>query len=68
MHRCHQSVGNALFYTSITIITGFSILAFSNFIPSVVFGLLTGLAMAMAVVASLTLLPLLIVMVKPFGK
>jgi predicted RND superfamily exporter protein len=60
MHRSHASVGRALFYTSLIIIAGFSVLALSNFIPSILFGLLTGLAMFMALVANLTLLPLLL--------
>jgi predicted RND superfamily exporter protein len=67
MHRCHSSIGYALFYTSITVIVGFSILILSNFIPSIMFGLLTGLALLMALLAALTLLPRLIVMIKPFG-
>lgn len=68
MHRAHASIGRALFYTSITIIVGFSILALSNFIPSVYFGLLTGLAMLAALLGSMTLLPKLILIFKPFGK
>ena len=68
LHRCHGSIGNAMFYTSVTIIVGFSILALSNFIPSIYFGLLTGLAMLIALIAALTLLPQLLIMVKPFGK
>ena len=67
MHRAHASIGQALFYTSITIIAGFSILALSNFIPSVYFGLLTGLAMLAALLGSMTLLPQLIILSKPFG-
>jgi len=67
MFRCHGSIGNAMYYTSITIIVGFSILGLSNFIPSVLFGLLTGLAMAMAMAAALALLPRLIIIFKPFG-
>jgi predicted RND superfamily exporter protein len=67
MCRCHGSIGNALYYTSVTIIVGFSILALSEFIPSILFGLLTGLAMAMALIAALTLLPRLIILFKPFG-
>ena len=65
MHRSHGSIGRAMYYTSITIIAGFSILALSNFIPSVYFGLLTGLAMLAAILASLTLLPKLILLFKP---
>ena len=68
MHRCHGSIGNAMYYTSLTIIAGFSILVFSNFIPTILFGLLTGLAMFIAIVTALTLLPLFIIVFKPFGR
>jgi predicted RND superfamily exporter protein len=68
MHRCHGSIGHAMFYTSVTIIIGFSILVLSNFIPSIYFGLLTGLAMLIALIAALTLLPELILVFKPFGQ
>jgi predicted RND superfamily exporter protein len=68
MHRCHGSVGHAMYYTSVVIIMGFSILALSNFIPSIYFGLLTGLAMLIALIAALTLLPQMIILVKPFGR
>ena len=67
MYRAHASIGRALFYTAITIIIGFSILAFSNFIPSIYFGLLTGLAMIAALFGSMTLLPRLLLLFKPFG-
>lgn len=60
MYRSHASVGRAMFYTSVIIVAGFSVLALSNFIPSILFGLLTGLSMVMALVANLTLLPLLL--------
>ena len=67
MHRAHNSIGYAMYYTSITVIIGFSILVFSNFIPSIYFGLLTGMAMFIALFASLTLLPQLIIYIQPFG-
>ncbi len=67
MLRSHNSVGQALIYTAITISMGFSILALSNFIPSIYFGLLTGLAMIIAMIANLTLLPALLIKVKAFG-
>jgi predicted RND superfamily exporter protein len=67
MHRCHGSIGNAMFYTSLTITTGFSILSLSSFVPSILFGLLTALAMVMALISALSLLPRLILLVKPFG-
>jgi len=68
MHRAHASIGRAMFYTSTTIILGFSILFLSKFIPSIYFGVLTGLAMFAAILASLTLLPQLILIFKPLGK
>jgi len=67
VQRCHRSIGHAMYYTSLTIIIGFSILVLSNFIPSIYFGLLTGLAMFIALVSALTLLPQLIVFFKPLG-
>ncbi len=68
MHRSHESIGRAMYYTSITIIVGFSILMLSQFIPSIYFGLLTSLAMFVAIMGSLTLLPKLILLTKPLGK
>jgi predicted RND superfamily exporter protein len=67
VHRCHNSIGHAMYYTSVTIIIGFSILTLSSFIPSIYFGLLTGLAMFIALIASLTLLPQMLVFFKPLG-
>ena len=67
LHICHTNIGRAVLYTSTTIIFGFSILALSNFFPTIYFGLLTGLAMLMALLAALTLLPRLILLWKPFG-
>jgi predicted RND superfamily exporter protein len=68
MYRCHGSIGYAMYYTSVTIIIGFSILALSNFKPTVYFGLLTGLAMSVALLAALTLLPELLILARVFGK
>ena len=63
----HDSIGRAMYYTSLIISLGFSILALSNFVPTIYFGLLTGFAMIVALLANLTLLPLLIVTFKPMG-
>ena len=65
---CHSTVGAAILNTSITIVFGFSILVLSKFIPTIYFGLFTGLAMLLAMISVLTLLPSLILMIKPFGK
>ncbi len=58
--RCHSSIGHALYYTTVTVVLGFSILTLSNFIPTIYFGLLSGLAMTTALLANLMLLPVLI--------
>ena len=58
----HASIGRALYFTGLTIIIGFSVLCFSNFVPTILFGLLTAVAMALALLANLTLLPSLLVL------
>lgn len=66
MHYCHANIGRSVFYTCLTIIVGFSILVLSNFIPTIYFGVLTALAMAIALLLALTLLPRLILLWRPF--
>ena len=67
LELCHSTVGVAILNTSITIIFGFSILIFSNFIPTIYFGVFTGIAMFLAMISVLTLLPSLIMLTKPFS-
>ena len=57
---CQQTVGRAIQNTSMTVIVGFSILIFSNFYPTIYFGIFTALAMFIALLGSLTLLPTLL--------
>ena len=68
LDRCHNTVGIAILNTSITIVFGFSILVLSNFIPTIYFGIFTGIAMLLAMISVLTLLPKLIIIYRPFGK
>ncbi len=68
LEKCHNTVGVAILNTSITIVFGFSILVLSNFIPTIYFGMFTGLAMLLAMISVLTLLPKLILVIKPFGN
>ena len=68
LKTCHSTVGVAILNTSITIVFGFSILVLSKFLPTIYFGVFTGLAMLLAMISVLTLLPSLILMIKPFGK
>ena len=66
LHESHANVGRAMFYTTVIVTLGFSILVLSNFIPTIYFGLFTGLAMIFALVSNLSLLPLLIRRLRPF--
>ena len=60
IYNSHANIGTAMFYTSVIIIVGFSILTLSSFVPTIYFGLLTMLAMFMAILADLLLLPILL--------
>ena len=66
LQTCHSTVGVAILNTSITIVFGFSILVLSNFIPTIYFGIFTGIAMLLAMISVLTLLPSLLITLKPF--
>lgn len=67
MYFCHNSIGRAMYFTSMVIVAGFSILALSNFIPTIIFGLLTSLAMLVALSGALIMLPQLLITFKPLG-
>jgi predicted RND superfamily exporter protein len=67
MYRSHASIGRAMYYTTLTVVVGFSMLTLSNFTPSIYFGVLTVMAMLAAVMGALLLLPKLIITFKPLG-
>ncbi len=58
----HATIGRAMYFTSLTIVIGFSVLCVSNFVPTILFGLLVAVAMVLALVANLSLLPALLVL------
>ena len=64
MVNSSKTVGMAIRNTSLTIIFGFSILIFSNFYPTIYFGIFTALAMFIAMIGSLTLLPIMLQFLK----
>ena len=68
MKRSHESIGYAMYYTSLVVVVGFSILVLSNLIPTIYFGLLTVVVMATILASALLLLPRLIILLKPFTK
>jgi predicted RND superfamily exporter protein len=67
MFYCHDSIARAMYFTTMTVVAGFSILVLSNFIPTIVFGLLTSIAMMVALLGALTLLPQLLIAFRPLG-
>ncbi len=66
--RSHDSIGRAMYYTTVTITIGFSILILSKFVPTIYFGILTAFAMLIALLANFTVLPVLLVKLRPYGK
>jgi len=57
IENTHETVGYAVMTTSLTIAFGFSVLGLSNFIPTILFGLFTALAMIIAMLGVLITLP-----------
>lgn len=68
IHLTNTNTGYAMYYTTVSVIVGFSILVLSNLIPTIYFGLLTILTMFVALMADLILLPKLLLFLRPFGK
>jgi len=67
MHRAHATIAFGMFYYSLATIVGFLVLVTSNFIPTLIFGLLTVIVLLVAIVSDLLFSPLLVVLFKPFG-
>ncbi|MEJ2234192.1 MAG: MMPL family transporter [Syntrophobacterales bacterium] len=67
VRRSHRSIGLAMYYTTVTITIGFSILILSKFVPTIYFGILTAFAMFIALLANFTVLPVLLVKLRPYG-
>ena len=65
VRESHREIGRALYVTSLTVMIGFSILAASNFVPSIYFGILAAIAMGLALTANLVLLPVLLLKFYP---
>ena len=68
IHRAQTTVGKALYFTSITITLGFIVLVLSNFVPSIYFGLLTSIAMLVSLFATFSIIPLLLLIIKPMQE
>ncbi|MDP8223654.1 MAG: MMPL family transporter [Candidatus Lernaella stagnicola] len=61
----HLTSGKAIVYNAVAVALGFFVLTFSNFNPMMRMGLLTGLTMISASLISLTILPVLLIWLRP---
>lgn len=60
IRQTHAGVGRALVFANIALMSGFTVLCLSNFIPLIYFGILVSLAMLGGLLGNLVLLPLLL--------
>ncbi|MCY4476569.1 MAG: MMPL family transporter [Gammaproteobacteria bacterium] len=63
VHYAFETAGRALFATTIVLVSGFLIFAFSPFIPTAQVGILTAMIIGFALIADLSLLPALLLAV-----
>ncbi|MGE0432527.1 MAG: RND family transporter [Planctomycetota bacterium] len=68
LRRSHQSIGLAILATSFAIIGGTWLMMLSDFVPTIWFGLFTGLALLASLFGALTILPSFLLLLRPFGK
>lgn len=66
MRRAHHTIAFGMFYYSLATIVGFLVLVTSNFIPTMIFGLLTVIVLLVAIMSDLLFSPLLVIIFKPF--
>jgi len=57
IRRSHATIGRAILIATSIVFAGFAMLCFSQFVPTIYFGLFTGIAILMGLFASLTTLP-----------
>lgn len=68
LHYTYRSTGMSMFVSTLILIIGFASSVFASFRPTVHFGVLTSLTIFFALVCTLVVLPVALVMVKPFGR
>jgi predicted RND superfamily exporter protein len=65
LYEAHQTVGRVAVFTTLALTVGFGALAFSEFIPTIYFGVLIALAMLGGLAGNLVVLPLLLALTTP---
>ncbi len=66
--RAHNTIGRAMYYTTITITIGFIAMVLSDFMPTIWFGVFTAFAMISALLTNITVLPVMLRIMKPYGR
>jgi predicted RND superfamily exporter protein len=64
-HRALTTVGRGIVFNALAVVLGFSILAFSNFMPVRFFGFLVVVSIASCMLAAIVLMPALVVWLDP---
>lgn len=60
LDAAHQTVGRAMFFSTMALVVGFSALSLSEFVPTIYFGVLVGITMLGGLAGNLVVLPLLL--------
>jgi predicted RND superfamily exporter protein len=68
LHHTYRNIGQAMVVTTMILVFGFASSVFASFRPTFYFGILTGLTILFSLVCTLVLLPLALVLMKPFGR
>ncbi|MBI3313224.1 MAG: RND family transporter [Candidatus Omnitrophica bacterium] len=68
LHHTYRNVGQALFVSTMILAVGFASSVFASFRPTVHFGVLTSCTIVFALICTLLLLPVFIIIFKPFGR
>ncbi|MBI3316408.1 MAG: RND family transporter [Candidatus Omnitrophica bacterium] len=68
LHHTYRNMGQSMIISTIILCAGFGSSVFSSFHPTVHFGLMTSLAIFFALICTLIVLPVCLMMLRPFGK
>lgn len=67
LHHTYRNTGQALFISTLILVVGFGTSLFAGFRPTIQFGVLTSLTIFLSMICTLLVLPVLVVMTRPFG-
>lgn len=68
LHHTYRNVGQAMVISTLILVFGFASSIFASFRPTAYFGLLTSVTIFFALLCTLVLLPVVLVLLKPFGR